>query len=168
MYKIYNVLSNKDRKKLIKDIQPFLMTREELNIYYNNDITYMGKQTDQMFHLIPEVAPVMKKIIDKIKEEFFLDLEVRRSWVKWSNGRDDQIGMHHHYAFRDISFTGVYYLKTIPFFSSGTLFEDGFVRSPQNSMLIFAAPLLHSTPTNPFPFIDRYTVQFDLNYRNPE
>jgi hypothetical protein len=30
MYKIHNVLSNKERKKLIKDVQPFLMDGEHL------------------------------------------------------------------------------------------------------------------------------------------
>ena len=168
MYKINNVLSNKERKKLLKDIEPFLMTREELNIYYKNDLTYRGKQTDQMLHLVPEVAPIMKKIIDIIKEKFFLDLEVRRSWVKWSNGREDQMNWHHHYRYEDVSFAAVYYLKTLPFFSNGTLFEDGLVRVPQNSMIIFPAHFLHATPTYPFPFIDRYTVQFDLNDRNSE
>ena len=57
----------------------------------------------------------------------------------------------------------VYYIKTLPFFNSGTLFEDGFVRAPQNSMIIFPAHLLHTTPKYPFPFIDRYVMSIDLN-----
>ena len=168
MYKIHNVLSNDERKKLIKEVQPFLMTREELNIRYINSNFYPGKQTEDSLHLTPEFASVMKKILDKIKKEIKLNLEIRRSWINWSNGREDQMNWHHHYIFNDTSFAAVYYLKTIPFFSNGTLFEDGMVRVPQNSMIIFPSHILHTTPTNPFPFIDRYVMSIDLNFRNLE
>ena len=73
---------------------------------------------------------------------------------------------HHHYIYEDVSFTAVYYLKTLPFFSNGTLFEDGMVRAPQNSMIIFPAHLLHKPPTNPFPFIGRYVMGIDFKFRN--
>ena len=166
MYKIHNILSNEERKKLIKDVQPFLMDREQMNIHYNNTDFYPGKQTDDLLHLKPEFTSLMKKIIDKIKKEIKLDLEVRRSWVKWSNGREDQMNWHHHYIYEDVSFAAVYYLKTLPFFSNGTLFEDGLVRVPQNSMIIFPAHILHTTPNNPFHFIDRYVMSMDLNFSN--
>ena len=166
MYKIHNVLSNRERKKLIKDAQPFLMDREQMNIFYNNTDFYPGKQTEDSLHLKPEFASVMKKILDKIKKEIKFNLEIRRSWVKWSNGGEDQMNWHHHYLYKDASFAAVYYLKTIPFFSSGTLFKDGFVRAPQNSMIIFPAHLLHTTPKNLFPFIDRYVMGLNLNISN--
>ena len=110
----------------------------------------------------------MNKIRDKIKKEIKLDLEILRSWVLWSNGRGDQSKWHHHYFpedpyYEDASFSSVYYLKTLPFFSNGTLFEDGMVRAPQNSMIIFPAHILHTTPKYPFPFIDRYVMSIDLN-----
>ena len=164
MYKIHNVLSNKERKKIIKDVQPFLMNREQMNIRYNNNRFYPGKQTEDSLHLKPEFALVMNKIIDKIKKEINLDLEVRRSWVKYSNS-DTPLSWHNHID-KPVSFASVYYLKTLPFFSNGTLFEDGFIRAPQNSMIIFPAHILHTTPTNPFPFIDRYVMSIDLNIRN--
>tara|TARA_B100001094_G_C17638197_1_gene533756 strand:- start:52 stop:552 length:501 start_codon:yes stop_codon:yes gene_type:complete len=166
MYKIHNVLSNKERKKIIKDAQPFLMDGEQLRKYYNNQNSYPGKQTEDLLHLKPEFASVMNKMIDKIKKEIKLNLEFHRSWINWSNGRKDQMNWHHHYMDKDASFAAVYYLKTLPFFSNGTLFEDGFVRAPQNSMIIFPAHILHTTPKNPFPFIDRYTMGIDLNFRN--
>ena len=109
MYKIHNILSNDERKKLIKDVQPFLMDREQMNIHYNNTDFYPGKQTDDLLHLKPEFTSLIKKIIDKIKKEIKLDLEVRRSWVKWSNGREDQMNWHHHYRYEDVSFAAVYY-----------------------------------------------------------
>ena len=168
MYKIHNVLSNYERKKLIKEVQPFLMNNEQMNMHYNNSKFYPGKQTDPQLHLTAEFGTVMKKILDKIKKEIKLNLEIRRSWINWSNGREDQMNWHHHYIFNDTSFAAVYYLKTIPFFSNGTLFEDGMVRVPQNSMIIFPSHILHTTPTNPFPFIDRYVMSIDLNFRNLE
>ena len=67
-----------------------------------------------------------------------------------------------HYPSKHVWAVAVYYIKTLPFFSSGTLFEDGFVRAPQNSMIIFPAHFLHATPTYPFPFIDRYVLSINL------
>ena len=157
MYKIYNVLSNNERKKFIKDIKPFLRQHEDVN---NN--FYPGKQTPANLHEQPMFASLMNNIIDKIKKEIKLNLEIRRSWVKWSNGREDQMNWHSHYPLQPVSFAAVYYLKTLPFFSNGTLFEDGFVQVPQNSMIIFPAHLMHSTPKYPFPFIDRYVLSINL------
>ena len=109
-------------------------------------------------------VPLMNNIIDKIRKETKLNLRIHRSWVKWSNGKSDQTNWHHHYTKRDTSFVAVYYLKTLPFFSNGTLFEDGFVRAPQNSMIIYSSTALHATPKYPFPFIDRYVMSIDLNF----
>ena len=167
MYKIHNVLSNDERKKLIKDVQPFLMTSEQLQSNYNHTYDYPGKQTDSVLHLRPEFSSTIKKILDKVIEEIGMDLQVYQSWVKWSNGRENQMNWHEHLELNQgISFAAVYYIKTIPFFSSGTLFKDGFVRAPQNSMIIFPAHLLHTTPKNLFPFIDRYVMGLNLNISN--
>ena len=162
MYKIHNVLSSKERKKIIKDIQPFLMDGEQLGKYYNNPDGYPGKQTISHLHQQPEFFSVIKKIEDIIKKEIDLDLKVEKSWVKCSNS-DTQLNWHTHHC----AYASVYYMKIpLPFFSNGTLFKDGFVRAPQNSMIIFPAHLLHTTPTNPFPFIDRYVMSIALNIRN--
>ena len=84
MYKIHNVLSNDERKKLIKDVQPFLRDSKQINIQENNSSMekyYPGKQSSADLHLSTEFVPVMKKILDKIKKEIKLDLEICRSWV---------------------------------------------------------------------------------------
>ena len=162
MYKIHNVLSNQERKKIIKDIQPFLMDGESLGKYYNTSDSFPGKQTISNLHQQSEFVSVIKKIEDIIKKEINLDLEVTKSWVKYSNS-DTQLNWHTHHC----AYASVYYMKIpLPFFSNGTLFEDGMVRAPQNSMIIFPAHLLHKPPTNPFPFIDRYVMSIDLNIRN--
>ena len=164
MYKIYNVLSNRERKKIIKDVKPLLMDSEQLQRNYNHSYDYPGKQTDSQLHLRPQFSSAIKKILDKVIKETGIDLLVYQSWVKWSNGREDQMNWHSHYPLQPVSFASVYYLKTLPFFSNGTLFEDGFVQVPQNSMIIFPAHLLHTTPKYPFPFIDRYVMSIDLNF----
>jgi len=165
MYKIHNVLSNQERKKLIKDIQPFLMDGEQLGKYYNTSLSFPGKQTIADLHQQPEFFSVIKKIEDIIKKEIDLDLKVEKSWVKCSNS-DTQLNWHSHYPNDNVSFASAYYLQTLPFVGNGTLFEDGFVRAPQNSIIIFPAHLLHTTPKNLFPFIDRYVMSFNLNIRN--
>lgn len=166
MYKIHNVLSNRERKKIIKDVKPLLMDSEQLQRNYNHSYDYPGKQTDSQLHLRPQFSSAIKKILDKVIKETGIDLLVYQSWVKWSNGREDQMNWHSHYPLQPVSFASVYYLKTLPFFSNGTLFEDGFVQVPQNSMIIFPAHLLHTTPKYPFPFIDRYVMSINLNIRN--
>ena len=133
---IHNVLSDRERKKIIKDVQPFLMNSEQMNIRYNNNILYPGKQTSPLLHMESEFISVMKKILDKILKETNLDLQIYRSWVKWSNGKENQTNWHSHYPSHPVWAVAVYYIKTLPFFNSGTLFEDGFVRAPQNLSLI--------------------------------
>ena len=139
---------------------------DQLQRNYNHSYDYPGKQTYSVLHLRPEFSSTIKKILDKVIEEIGMDLQVYQSWVKWSNGREDQMNWHSHYPLQPVSFASVYYLKTLPFFSNGTLFEDGFVRAPQNSMIIFPAHLLHTTPKYWFPFVDRYVMSLNLNIRN--
>ena len=112
MYKIHNVLSNQERKKIIKDVKPFLMTSEQLQSNYNHSYDYPGKQTDSQLHLKPQFSSAIKKILDKVIEEIGMDLQVYQSWVKWSNGREDQMNWHSHYPLQPVSFASVYYLKT--------------------------------------------------------
>ena len=159
MYKIHNVLSSKERKKIIKDIQPFLMDGEQMGKYYNTSDSFPGKQTISNLHQQSEFVSVIKKIEDIIKKEINLDLEVTKSWVKYSNS-DTQLNWHTHHC----AYASVYYMKIpLPFFSNGTLFKDGFVRAPQNSMIIFPAHLMHTTPKYPLPFIDRYVMSINLS-----
>ena len=110
VYKIHNVLSSKERKKIIKDIQPFLMDGEQMGKYYNNRDNYPGKQTISNLHQQPEFFSVIKKIEDIIKKEIDLDLKVEKSWIKYSNS-NTQLNWHSHYPQDNVSFASVYYLK---------------------------------------------------------
>ena len=44
-----------------------------------------------------------------------------------------------------------------------SVFEDGFYRSPQNSIIIFPSATQHAMPTYPFPYFKRYSLAMDLN-----
>tara|TARA_B100000287_G_scaffold49320_1_gene43689 strand:- start:293 stop:781 length:489 start_codon:yes stop_codon:yes gene_type:complete len=154
---IKNILSNEERKKVIKDVQPYFLDWQEVIGY---DLP--GRQTASNLHKKPEFVFPIKKIVERVEKEMGLYLKVSKSWVKWSNGRENQMNWHNHIE-ENTTYTSVYYLKTLPFFSSGTLFEDGFVRLPQNSMIIFPPDLPHTTPKHPFPFIDRYVMVINLS-----
>ena len=70
----------------------------------------------------------------------------------------EDIFYHQHTS----DYSCVYYIKTLPYFNSGTLFKDyGFVRAKQNSLILFPSHLYHSTPGSIFRF-KRYTMAFDL------
>ena len=152
---IHNVLSNKDRKKLIKDCQPLLQDFGE---------GFPGKQTSSTLHLHFNFISPIKDMIRIIVKETGLDLVVAdKAWINWTNGSKKDIAWHRH---PECDYASVYYIKTpIPFFSNGTVFKDGLVRAPQNSMIIFPAHLLHTAPSSPFRF-GRYTMAINLNIRN--
>ena len=157
---IHNVLSNKDRKKLIKDCQPLLL---DLNEEFPGK-RFPGKQTKCNLHLHPDFLSPITDMIRIIVKETGLDLVVAdMAWINWTNGSKKDIAWHRH---PDVDYALVYYIKTpIPFFSNGTVFKDGLVRAPQNSMIIFPAHLLHTAPSSPFRF-GRYTMAINLNIRN--
>ena len=83
-----------------------------------------------------------------------------------SDGRNIKRVWHNHYrdypGFDNSTHSVVYYMKTFPFFSNGTLFEKhGFVKAKQNSLMVFPSHWNHSTPGSIFRF-KRYTMAFDL------
>ena len=103
----------------------------------------------------------MMSMIKRIHQETGRKFIIRRSWINWTDGRKSQELWHtHSKEFGD--FVMVYYIKTpLPFFSNGTLFREKFVRSPQNSLLLFPNHLEHTAPTSPFR-MHRYTLGVDL------
>ena len=74
---------------------------------------------------------------------------ILKSWINWTNGKKKDIQWHNHKDSGDLSL--VYYMKTFPFFSNGTLFRRWMVKAPQNSILIFPCHIEHTAPTCPFP-----------------
>ena len=158
---IENVLTDDERKKLIEDSIPLLLSSEEMGEIHKGR-RYPGKQTFADLHLDSKFRSVVYKMLNIIFEKTGLILDVSSVWVNLTNGNKDIIAWHNHTS----DYTLVYYMKTFPFFSNGTLFEEpmGFVKAPQNSILVFPAKLRHTAPPSPFPFrFRRYTMAMDLN-----
>ena len=157
---IKNVLTNDKRKKLLEDVQPLLVDGTTLADHYESINRYPGKQTHPTLHLHPDFTSTLNYMTELISKEMGKNFVLKKAWVNWTNGKKEDIGWHHHKM--QCEYAVVYYMKTFPLFSNGTLFRDGLVKAPQNSMLVFPAELEHTAPSSPLRF-DRYTMAMDLN-----
>ena len=156
MIHLKNVLSNKERIKLLNFCKPLLLTGEELSRKFNGNYP-PSKQTSPNLHEYDEIRPIVVKILSEIEKKTSLRIATNKVWVNWNSGKKEEQFWHTH----DCDLTLVYYMRTLPFFNGGTCFEDKFVRSPQNGLIIFPANILHSVPSYPFRF-ERYTLAMDL------
>ena len=159
---INNVLTNKERKWLIKSCQPYL-------IYWGP--SYPGTQTENILFTYPQFKDIHYKILSKIPT---LNLKIKTSWINRTQGKKEDVRWHTHQC----DYTLVYYMQTLPFFNSGTLFKgdvvssllsngelgvsDTFMRVKQNSLIVFPGNLKHATPSYPFPFFNRYSLAMEL------
>ena len=161
IYLIKNVLADDERKKLIEDSIPLLLSSEEMGEIHKGR-RYPGKQTFADLHLDSKFRSVVYKMLNIIFEKTGLILDVSSVWVNLTNGNKDIVAWHNHTS----DYTLVYYMKTFPFFSNGTLFREpiGFVKAPQNSLILFPGRLEHTAPSSLFRF-SRYTVAINLNIR---
>tara|TARA_B100000287_G_C20191035_1_gene606160 strand:+ start:73 stop:576 length:504 start_codon:yes stop_codon:yes gene_type:complete len=156
-----NILTDSERKNVLKYALPRLVDGDELYKIPGNRVgRYPGKQTEANLHRIPYFNHVHSMMMKRIEQYTGHNYIVKRSWINWTNGDKKDVGWHCH----DTDLSVVYYIKIpLPLFSNGTLFRDGFVKAPQNSLLIFPSHLEHSAPSSPFRF-DRYTLAMDLLY----
>ena len=149
MFRSNNIFTNQERKDLLYKSIPLVKHIPE----------HPAKQTRADLHYNLDFNLYHQIIMKRIKDMVFIDLKIVRSWINEDWGRKEDISWHNHDSF----YSCVYYLKTIPFFNSGTLFKDyGFVRAKQNSLVLFPSHLVHGTPSYPFPFIKRYTLVMEL------
>ena len=153
---IENILTNKERKKLIKDVQPLLLSGKEMQKLSPGLEYKPGKRTFANIQFHPDFRVVQQCIVDKINEYTGLNVGVHKSWIFLTKGKDKF--WHTHPA---ADWAAVYYIRTLPFFNNGTLFRSGLVKAPQNSVIIFPSHLEHTAPTFPFRF-NRYTWGMDL------
>ena len=160
LYMMKNIFSNEIRTKIIEDCQSFLYTEKQLQQILHNKNSYPGKQTLPYLHEKFQFKPIVDHLVDQVKKKSNLNLEIDGSWINLTNGKKKDISWHHHSA----DYSLVYYIKTFPFFSNGTLFKNKFIKAPQNSLLVFPGRLEHTAPSSPLPF-DRYTLAMDLNIK---
>ena len=117
------------------------------------------KEGDYNIPVNKPIALISDQNVERIKEISNLDLKIVKSWVNEDSGRKEDICYHTHSS----DYSCVYYIKTLPYFNSGTLFKEyGFVRAKQNSLILFPSNLIHGTPSYPFSFIKRYTLAVDM------
>ena len=154
---IKNVFTEDQRKKFVKEAKPLIQDGETLNMFYGRFKT-PAKQSHLTVHLIPEFRFYHTHILDLIKKEMGLDLKCIRSWINLTNGYKKDILWHAH---NEYDYSMVYYMQTFPFFSNGTLFEDRFIKVPQNGLLIFPSNIPHTAPSSPFR-MERYTIAMDF------
>ncbi len=158
---IKNVLTNDKRKKLLEDVQPLLVDGSTMSAYYGDlNLIFPGKQTHDTLHLHPDFISTIKYMVELVSKEIGKNFVIEKAWANWTNGKKKDLAWHTHT--KDGDYAIVYYMKTFPFFSNGTLFRDGLVKAPQNSMLIFPAELEHTAPSSPLRF-GRYTLAMNLN-----
>ena len=162
IYLIKNVLADDERKKLIADSRPLLKHGKQLSEYFKTDNKFPGKQTFSDLYLNSKFTFSFNHMVDMIFKETGLNLEIRAAWVNCTNGKNKDMCWHSHRH----DYALVYYMKTFPFFSNGTLFREpiGFVKAPQNSLILFPGRLEHTAPSSLFRF-SRYTVAMNLNIR---
>tara|TARA_B100000287_G_scaffold293300_1_gene276644 strand:+ start:250 stop:753 length:504 start_codon:yes stop_codon:yes gene_type:complete len=163
IYLIKNVLADDERKKLIADSRPLLKQGKQLSEYFKTVNPFPGKQTFSDLYLNSKFTFSFNHMVDMIWRETGLNLEIKGAWVNWTNGKKKDIAWHSHNRH---DYALVYYMKTFPFFSNGTLFREpiGFVKAPQNSLILFPGRLEHTAPSSLFRF-SRYTVAINLNIR---
>jgi hypothetical protein len=158
IHHVLNVFTEEERKKIITDSQKYLLT---INDY--PDQFYPGKQTKNLQLRHPEFQWVEERLKDAAKKRIGR-VKVNRFWVNETNGNKKDLSWHNHIDNMGTQYGSVCYLKSIPFYD-GTLFEDKFVKAPQNSLLIFPAHLKHTAPSlpryNPLR-LKRYTLSADF------
>ena len=157
---IKDVLTDRQRKYVLKYSIPLLIEGNEISKRLSNSKIFPGKQTRSNLHELPYFNEIHSIFLKYIRQSTNHDYTITKSWVNWTNGSKKDICWHNHE--RECKLSAVYYLKTpLPFFSNGTLFRTGLVKTPQNSLLIFPSYMEHTAPSSPFRF-SRYTLAMNL------
>jgi len=146
---IENVLSDFGRNKLLRESIPHLQKLPKKP----------GKQSSANLHVQSNMSVFFYIFLLQICRKTNLNFNIHKSWVKWSDGTDPNWHTHDNTA----DYAAVYYIKTNDS-NSGTMFRDGFISAPQNSILLFPANLEHTTPEYDDRF-ERYIISIDLKLK---
>ena len=111
---IKNILTDNERKKLIKDCQPYLLDLGK---------EFPGRQTEKFIYDIPCFKDPIDKMGKAIGTVIKKDLILRRSWINWTNGNAKDIAWHNH---PDSDISAVYYMTK---YTCGTQFKDSFIKA---------------------------------------
>ena len=151
---IPNVLSENQRLQLIEDAKPLLMTGAELSEYFGKGGWYPGKQTLSDIHKNSTFDDVFNIFIGQIWECLDIRFTIDKAWVNWTDGDKQHECWHTHRGL----YSAVYYMTPD---NCGTQFEDQFIETEVNSLLVFPACMRHTAPVSDSRY-ERYTLAMEL------
>ena len=144
IYKVKEVLSEKERKSLIRKVHPLLIDNNKMSKVFgtpdnldksinSKKVRYPGKQTHPDLDLDRNFEPLISKIIKKAEIASGIPLICNGGWITETNGID--VSWHIHptnLRGRGNHFSISYYIKMFPMFSNGTVFMKGFSKQMPN------------------------------------
>ena len=155
VYCIPNVLSEEQRIKLIEDSKPLLLTSEEICKATGANGYFPGKQTLSFLHENPKFYDIFNIFLGKITDQLSVRFDIDRAWINFTDGDKSCELWHNHIG---AIYSVVYYATA---YNCGTQFENQFVETEINSMLIFPSDLMHTAPVSNVRY-DRYVLAMDL------
>ena len=151
---IQNVLSEEHRTQLIEDSKPLLLTSEQICKETGSTRNFPGKQTLSTLHVNPKFYDIFDVFLGRIWEHLSIRFYINSAWVSFTDGSQTSV-WHNHMG----SLYSVVYYATPN--NCGTQFEDQFVQTEVNSMLVFPSHLMHTTPRSNDRY-ERYVLAMDL------
>ena len=153
---IPEILTDIRRQQSIDDCESLLLTGQQLSEHFGKG-TYPGRQTFSNLHHNYLYDDIFETMLYNIKKYLKQDLSIDKAWINWTDGDKQHECWHTH---TPAKLSAVYYMTP---YNCGTQFQDQFVETKLNSLLVFPSHLLHTAPVdieqNQY---DRYTMAFDL------
>ena len=151
---IPEILTDTRRDEAINDCQSLLLTGKQLSEHFGKG-EYPGRQTFSDLHLNPRYDDIFETMLYNVKTYLKEDLTIDKACINWTDGDKQHECWHTH---TPAKLSAVYYMTP---YNCGTKFQDQFVETELNSLLVFPSDLLHTAPVSDNRY-DRYTMAFDL------
>ena len=157
---IPEILTDIRRQQSIDDCESLLLTGQQLASHFGLAKEPPGRQTLNELHHNDLYEDIFETMMYTIKKYLKQDLSIGRAWINWTDGDKQHESWHTH---TPAKLSAVYYMTP---YNCGTQFQDRFVETKLNSLLVFPSHLLHTAPVdiqqNQYNRYDRYTMAFDL------
>ena len=151
---IPEILTDIRRQQSIDDCESLLLTGQQLSEHFGKG-TYPGRQTFSNLHHNYLYDDIFDTMLYNVKKYLKQDLTIDKAWINWTDGDKQHECWHTH---TPAKLSAVYYMTP---YNCGTQFQDQFVETELNSLLVFPSDLLHTAPVSNNRYV-RYTMAFDL------
>ena len=151
---IPEILTDIRRQQSIDDCESLLLTGQQLSEHFGKG-TYPGRQTFSNLHHNYLYDDIFDTMLYNVKKYLKQDLTIDKAWINWTDGDKQHECWHTH---TPAKLSAVYYMTP---YNCGTQFQDQFVETELNSLLVFPSDLLHTAPVSNSRY-GRYTMAFDL------